>query len=93
MKHTKGPWYEASTGNHQALIVAEDTGENIAVAYDKKNAAIIASVPDMLEACEAIKAIIDNYWLHNYMKDNPASGMINEITELLETAIRKTEGE
>lgn len=24
-------WYEASMGNHQGLIISEDTGENIAV--------------------------------------------------------------
>ena len=38
-KHTKGPWYEASTGSHQGLIISEATGENVAVSYDKANRA------------------------------------------------------
>jgi len=34
-------WYEAKTGNHQGLIIDEKTGDNIAVTYDKENAAVI----------------------------------------------------
>ena len=49
MKHTPGPWYESSTGNHQGLIAAEDTGENIAVAYDKINAKLISAAPELLD--------------------------------------------
>jgi hypothetical protein len=55
MKHTPGPWYDSSTSNHQGLIIAENTGENIAVAYDKKNAKILAASPVMFEACEHIE--------------------------------------
>jgi len=43
-------WYEASTGTDQGLIVEEKTGENIAVCYDKANAALIAAAPELLEA-------------------------------------------
>ena len=42
-------WYEANTGNHQGLIVDEDTGETIAVSYDKKNAKLIAAAPELLD--------------------------------------------
>ena len=57
MKHTPGPWYESNTGNHQGLIIAEDTGENIAVSYDKINARLISAAPEMLEALKKIELI------------------------------------
>jgi hypothetical protein len=34
-------WYESSTGNHQGLIVEEETGRNIAVTFDKADAPVI----------------------------------------------------
>lgn len=52
-KHTAGPWYESSTGNHQGLIASEATGENVAVSYDKADAPLIAAAPELLEALEA----------------------------------------
>ena len=52
--HTRGPWYESETGTHQGLIVNEETGENVAVSYDKDNARLIASAPEMLEVLEKI---------------------------------------
>jgi len=45
-------WYETNTGNHQGLIISEDTGKNIAVSYDKADAKLIAAAPDLLEACQ-----------------------------------------
>ena len=51
-------WYEASTGNHQGLIIDEDTGDNIAVSYDKTNAKLISAAPEMLEACELALGIL-----------------------------------
>jgi hypothetical protein len=60
MKHTPGTWYEAKTGNHQGLVVDENTGENIAVIYDKADTAFIVkscnSHEDLLEALKACKA-------------------------------------
>lgn len=50
--HTPGPWYESKTGSHQGLIIAEETGENIAVSYKKENAALIAAAPELLAALE-----------------------------------------
>ena len=49
MKHTPGPWYESITGKGQGLIIAEDTGENIAVSYNRINAKLIAAAPDLLD--------------------------------------------
>ena len=60
MKHTPGPWYKGSTGNHQSLICSELTGESIAVSYDKKNAQLIAEAPNMLAALEHIEKLYQN---------------------------------
>ncbi len=56
MKTSTTKWYVAKTGNHQGLIVCEETGANIAVAYDKKDAPILAAGPDMLAALESFHA-------------------------------------
>lgn len=49
MKHTPGPWYSKNI-TYQGLVVSEKTGENIAVVYDKKNAPLVASAPNMYKA-------------------------------------------
>ena len=53
-KQTQAAWYEASTGNHQGLIINEQTGANIAVAYDKQDARLIAAAPDLLDALQQV---------------------------------------
>jgi hypothetical protein len=57
-KVNKMKWYEAETGNHQGLIIDEETGENIAIAYDKANARLIASGPELLEALKTAQVRI-----------------------------------
>lgn len=34
-------WYESNTGNHQGLIIEYGSGKNIAITYDKADAAFI----------------------------------------------------
>ena len=85
MQHTPGPWY-ARTSNHQiippkGLIVSEETGENIAVAYDKKNAPILAAAPDLLEALEHVTQSPE------YFSFFPGT------KELIESVIKKAKGD
>ncbi len=54
-------WYEATTGNHQGLIIDENNGDNIAVAYDKKHARIIAIAPESLEALQEAYPFLHQY--------------------------------
>lgn len=49
-KHT---WYEAKAGE-QGLVCSEDTGETIAVVYNKTHTALIAAAPEMLESLRII---------------------------------------
>jgi hypothetical protein len=86
MKHTKGPWDVASTGNHQGLVVAENTGENIAVTYCKSNARLIAASPEMLEALESVLASVP---FSSYRGD----GELEECEQRVRTVIAKARGE
>lgn len=51
---TPETWYEASTGNHQGLVISEKNGRNVAVCYDKADAPLIATGPELLEAAKAM---------------------------------------
>ena len=48
----KTQWYVAKTGNHQRLIIDENTGKSIAVIYEAENADVISAVHDLLEAAK-----------------------------------------
>jgi hypothetical protein len=41
--------YEAKTGNHQGLIIEEETGRNVAVTYDKADAPTIVHAVNSYE--------------------------------------------
>ena len=59
-QRTPGPWYEAKTGNHQGLVISEQTGANIAVTYDATDAPFIVracnSYDDLLAALKDVAA-------------------------------------
>lgn len=52
MKHTpRLLWYSAKSANDsQGLIVEEQTGRNVAVSYDVKDAPLLAAAPAMHKA-------------------------------------------
>ena len=92
MTKTKRQWYEASTGNHQGLIIEEDTGENIAVSYDKADARLIAAAPDLLAAAMAFVKSIDSH-SQDYELDTKEHGLAVCLNthkgDLLRAAIAK----
>ena len=48
-------WYVAKMVNDfQGLVIDEQTGKNIAVTYDKKDAPLVAAAPELLEACKKV---------------------------------------
>ena len=59
-KAERGHLYEAKTGNHQGLIVDENSGKNVAVTYDKKDAAEMVrrwnAYPRLMKALRTIEA-------------------------------------
>jgi hypothetical protein len=52
-------WNAHDTGSNQGLIIAEDTGANIAVSYDLKDAALIAAAPEMLDLLKKCAEALD----------------------------------
>jgi hypothetical protein len=86
-KPTPGPWYEASMGNHQGLVVDEQTGANVAVVYDKANARLIASAPELLEAL----AVLVDHAQETYPHFEDIRGQA-DISKAL-SAISKAKGE
>lgn len=62
---TPRTWHAASTGNHQGLVIEDETGRNIAVTYDKDDAAIVAAAPAMLNALIALVNC------HDFRGDDP----------------------
>jgi hypothetical protein len=63
-------WHAASTGNHQGLVIEDETGRNVAVAYDKADAPLIAQAPAMLEALRTARAIVQDM-IDTADRDNP----------------------
>ena len=59
-KDTPKRWSVAKTGNHQGLIVDDNTGRNVAVSYDKEDADLIAAAPELLDACHDAIAELDS---------------------------------
>lgn len=79
-------WYEGKTGNHQGLIIEEGTGKNIAVAYDKADAALIAAAPELLEALEAAEYLLSGIY------DRSGSDSVFECLDEVRRAITKAKG-
>jgi len=48
--HTPGTWIGQTVPGGQGLVYVEETGQNIAVAYDPKDTALLAAAPAMLKA-------------------------------------------
>lgn len=75
-------WYEAKTGNHQGLIIDENDGRNVAVAYDKADAPLLAAAPELLEILgRAEEVLLDDPDFH-----------LSQLKRDIRAAIRKAEG-
>jgi hypothetical protein len=68
-------WYTKSKpDDRQGLIIDEDTGRNVAVSYDPKDAPLLAAAPRLLAALESVVAIADR----NTVEFNEARAAIYE---------------
>jgi len=88
-------WYEASTGNHQGLIIDEETGDNIAVTYDKKHTEFICracnNYDNFIELLEAANNILTDALDRDECHDENTGEVFDDWGELME-AIDKCEG-
>ena len=91
---TPGPWYAANMGNDfQGLVVEEQTGKNIAVAYDKRDAHILAAAPVMygalLQVREMLLILADNA---GDVPEWNTGGEMCELAHIVRTALAQAEG-
>jgi hypothetical protein len=85
-------WYVANTGNHQGLVIDQDTGRNIAVAYDKEDAPLLAAAPDLLAACKGAQADIRELMNQAMPAVDYGCRPKLKIEKQLDAAIAKAEG-
>ena len=84
-------WYQSKGSGGQGLIIEEETGRNVAVAYDEKDTPLLSAAPDLLEALKAAVAVfaeIDRktpwsetepgWWLEMNMKMQTARAAISK---------------
>ncbi len=81
-------WYSANTGNEQGLIIDEETGRNVAVTYDKKDAALIAAAPELLAA---LQFLLQEY--NQHIPEDCDCVKIVEAYRQAQSAIQKAKGE
>ena len=91
---TPGPWYAANMGNDfQGLVVEEQTGKNIAVAYDKRDVHILAAAPVMygalLQVREMLLILADNA---GDVPEWNTGGEMCELAHIVRTALAQAEG-
>lgn len=77
---TQKLWYVGRTGNHQGLVIDEATGTSIAVAYDKADAPLLASAPELLEMLSAIVSLHDDGETISKLTWNEARNLIATAT-------------
>jgi hypothetical protein len=85
-------WYKAKTGNDQGLIVEEQTGKNIAVSYEEKDAHLIAAAPELLEACKEAYRRIGEDLIDEIFPDGEIDKSYRIFHEKLGKIISKAEG-
>ena len=94
-KHTAGPWINKETaGGHNTEIYTETGGSTIALTYhacsyeeNAANANLIAAAPDLLEACKAMIACLEDLTTEDFSR-----GGEKAEREMMIAAIAKAEG-
>lgn len=78
---TPAPWHSANVSGDQGLIIG-DNGKNVAVAYDKVDAPLIAAAPDLLAALRIACAALEEH------RDEGTLPTVSRILYQVEESIR-----
>lgn len=90
-QHTPGPWYtRPHSTDTQGLVYSENTGENIAVTYDVKNAHLVAAAPELLDALKMVAEVGNptRRGFDNFSNFKDAAALASLVIDL----IQKVEG-
>ena len=53
-------WYTNTKENDaQGLVIEEETGRNIAVTYDPRDALLVAAAPELLQMCKDMRRYLE----------------------------------
>jgi hypothetical protein len=56
-------WYaKNSASSGQGIVIDEQTGRSVAVAYDEKDTALLAAAPELLAALQECKRLLAVVW-------------------------------
>ena len=77
-------WYAGKGSGGQGTVIEEDTGRTVAVAYDEKDAALLAAAPELLAALRELERGI-RLWI--------SEGVSDEALTRAQAAIRAATGE
>ena len=86
-------WYVGSTGNHQGLVIEEESGRNVAVAYDKKDAPLLAAAPELLKALQRLDDAVSQDILTDAPECDKAVRAVAAAQRRARAAISKAKGE
>jgi hypothetical protein len=66
-------WYAKNGSGGQGIVIDEDTGRSVAVAYDVKDAPLLAAAPEMAEALRECRIALTFYreWMHAHTVKTP----------------------
>ena len=91
-------WRKANMSGDQGLVIEEATGRNVAVTYDKEDAALVAAAPDLLQFALAFEKVITEAG-HNLLSTASTATRLHFISDILDAwnntyqAIAKAQGE
>lgn len=77
-------WYATSASSDQGLIIDEETGKNVAVSYDKKDAPLLAAGKEAVELLAETLDLLNNMPSNDPQRLSKQAAMQDKIAEFLD---------